>query len=81
MKIRCRRLIFGPEPNSQEPHSRMLKDSLSWRFLVLKSLVKGWSHKRGAISHLEILKEWFSKILDILKMIVPIPLNTKSVLK
>jgi len=22
MKIRCRRLSFGPEPKSQEPHSK-----------------------------------------------------------
>jgi len=24
MKIRCRRLSFGPEPKLEEPHSRML---------------------------------------------------------
>jgi len=40
MKIRCKRLGFGPEPKLQEPHSKMLKDSRSWRFLILKSFVK-----------------------------------------
>ena len=41
LKTRCRGLSFGPKPKSQEPHSRMLQDSRSLRFLVLKSFVKG----------------------------------------
>ena len=31
----------------------------------------------GVLSHLENLKECFSKVLDQLKMIVPIPVNTQ----
>jgi len=47
MKIKCRRLSFGPEPKSQEPHSRMLKDSGSWRFLDLKSFAKMMIAQKG----------------------------------
>ena len=43
----------------------------------MKSFAKMMIAQKGAISLLENLKECFSKVLDQLKMIVPIPLNTQ----
>jgi len=51
MKIRCRRLSFGPEPKYQEPHfSDASKIHVFGGFLIWKALQEWWSYKRGNIS-------------------------------
>jgi len=51
MKIRYRRLSFGPEPKQQEPHFKdASKIHVLGGFLIWKALQKWWSHKRGNIS-------------------------------